>query len=197
MTTTDLSALLAELDAGRTIPGGSALHEVMLETSQQALRITADLNGSYHSPGQVRALLGELTGRPVPESTTVFPPLRSDFGRNLRIGERVFINSGCAVQDQGGVSIGDGALLGHNVVIATLNHAMDPARRADLDPAPVHIGADAWIGANVTILPGVSIGDGAVVAAASVVTRDVPPRTLAMGSPARVVREITPEEPGA
>lgn len=143
MTTTDLSALLAELDAGRTIPGGSPLHEVMLETSQQALRITAELNGSYHSPGQVRALLG------------------------------------------------------HNVVIATLNHAMDPARRADLDPAPVHIGADAWIGANVTILPGVSIGDGAVVAAASVVTRDLPPRTLAMGSPARVVREITPEEPGA
>ncbi|MCB0887051.1 MAG: sugar O-acetyltransferase [Propionibacteriaceae bacterium] len=162
----------------------------MHRVSQGALRITAELNGSYHDEAGVRALLSELIGAPVPDSVVVFPPFRADFGRNIRIGEGVFINSGCAFQDQGGVTIGDGALIGHNVVIATLNHGLDPAKRADLIPAPVVVGAGAWIGSNATILPGVTIGDGAVVAAASVVTRDVPPRTIAVGSPARVVRAI-------
>ena len=182
--------VLAELRAGRTIEGGSPLLAVMHRVSQGALRITAELNGSYHDEAGVRALLSELIGAPVPDSVVVFPPFRADFGRNIRIGEGVFINSGCAFQDQGGVTIGDGALIGHNVVIATLNHGLDPAKRADLIPAPVVVGAGAWIGSNATILPGVTIGDGAVVAAASVVTRDVPPRTIAVGSPARVVRAI-------
>ena len=105
----------------------------------------------------------------------------------------MFVNSGCRFQDQGGVSIGDDALIGHNLVVATLNHPVDPSRRADLVPAPVTIGRNVWIGANVTILPGVTIGEDAVVAATSLVTRDVPAGMLVMGSPARVVRPVTEE----
>ena len=185
-----LDDLLADLDAGRTITADSPLHAVMHEVSQQALRITAELNGSYHEPARVRELLAELTGRPVDESVTVFPPFSSDFGKNIRLGKRVFINSGCRFQDQGGIVIGDDCLIGHNAVLATLNHDLDPSRRADMHPAPIVIGTNVWLGANVTVLPGVTIGDNAVVGAASVVTKDVPADSVVVGSPARVVRSL-------
>jgi acetyltransferase-like isoleucine patch superfamily enzyme len=182
--------LVAELNAGRTIAGGSPLHKVMLRASQDALRITAELNGGYHDEAGVRALLSRLTGRTIDDSVTLFPPFHTDFGRNTTIGRDVFINMGCKFQDQGGVTIGDGALIGHNVVIASLNHPLDPAHRADVVPAPVSIGRGAWIGANATILPGVTVGDGAVVAAAAVVTKDVPAGAVVVGSPARVTRMV-------
>lgn len=182
--------LLEALDRGDTIAGGSPLHEVMHATSQEALRIAAELNSAYREPDDVRALLARLTGREVDESVTLFPPFTSDFGRNIRLGERVFINSGCRFQDQGGITIGEDCLIGHNVVIATLQHGIDPARRADLLPAPVVLGRNVWLGANVTVLPGVRIGDDAIVGAGSVVTRDVPAAAIAVGSPARVVRGI-------
>lgn len=180
--------LIAALDSGRTILGGSELHAVMHAASQAALRVTGELNGGYHEPAVVRALLARLTGRDVDESVVLFPPFSADFGRNIRLGKRVFINAGCAFQDQGGITIEDDALIGHNVIIATLNHGLAPTRRADLHPAPVLIGRGAWIGSRSTILPGVTIGPGAVVAAASVVTRDVRANSVVMGTPARIVR---------
>lgn len=189
--TASLAELLAELDAGHVIPGGSALHRAMHAQSQVALRITSALNGSYHEEVAVRALLSELIGAPVDDSVGLFPPFHTDFGRNIRIGRDVFINMGCTFQDQGGITLGDGALIGHNTLIATLDHDMDPARRADMIPAPVSIGSGVWIGGNCTILPGVSIGDGAVIAAGSLVTRDVQPGMLAMGRPARETRPVS------
>ena len=186
----DLAALLTALAAGEVVPAGSPLLAAMHRTSQRALRITGELNGGYHEPDRVRELLSALTGRAVPASLTVFPPFRADFGRGITFGEDVFVNSGCAFQDQGGVTIGDGALIGHNVVLATLNHDLDPRRRQDLHPAPVVVGRGAWLGANVTVLPGVTVGEDAVVAAASVVTRDVPAGAVVVGSPARVVRSV-------
>lgn len=186
----ELDDLLKAMHAGQTITGDSPLHEVMHRISQEALRITGELNGGYHEPARVRDLLVQLTGKPVDESVTVFPPFYSDFGKNITLGDRIFINSGCKFQDQGGVVIGDDCLIGHNTVIATLNHDLKPSRRADMHPAPVVVGRNVWIGSNVTILPGVTIGDNAVVAAASVVTKDVPENTVVVGSPARVVRTV-------
>lgn len=186
----ELHDLLEALNAGRTITGDSPLHQVMHQVSQDALRITGELNGGYHEPGRVRELLAELMGKPVDDSVTVFPPLYSDFGKNISLGKRIFINSGCKFQDQGGVSIGDDGLIGHNTVLATLNHDLDPRCRADMHPDPIVIGRNVWIGSNVTVLPGVSIGDNSVVAAASVVTKDVPENSIVVGSPARVVRSL-------
>lgn len=186
----DLNDLLEALDTGQTITGDSPLHAVMHQVSQDALRITAELNSSYHEPAQVRELLGALIGSPVDESVTVFPPFYSDFGKNITLGERIFINSGCKFQDQGGVVIGSDSLIGHNAVLATLNHDLAPGKRADMHPAPIILGCNVWIGSNVTILPGVTIGDNAVVAAASVVTKDVPENAIVVGSPARVVRSV-------
>lgn len=184
------NTLLEALNAGRTITGDSPLHAAMHQASQEALRITGELNSGYQEPARVRELLGRLTGRPIDDSVTVFAPFYSDFGKNITLGKRVFINAGCTFQDQGGVSIGDDCLIGHNVVLATLNHDLAPDRRSDMHPAPITIGRNVWIGANATVLPGVTIGENAVVAAASVVTKDVPGNSVVVGSPARVVRTI-------
>lgn len=186
-----LDNLLEALNAGCTITGGSPLHAVMHRVSQEALRITGELNSGYQEPERVRELLGQLAGKPVDESVTVFPPFYSDFGKNITLGKRIFINSGCKFQDQGGVLVGDDCLIGHNTVLATLNHGLAPSRRADMHPAPIVIGRNVWLGSNVTVLPGVTIGDNAVVAAASVVTKDVPENSVVVGSPARVVRTLT------
>lgn len=187
----DLDDLLEALNARNTITGDSPLHAVMHRLSQEALRITGELNGAYHEPGRVRELLGQLIGKPLDESVTVFPPFYSDFGKNITLGKRIFINSGCKFQDQGGVTIEDDCLIGHNTVFATLNHDLAPSRRADMHPAPISIGRNVWIGSNTTILPGVTIGENAVVAAASVVTKDVPAGAIVVGSPARVVRMVS------
>ncbi len=164
----------------------------MHHASQEALRITAELNAAYHSPARVRVLLSELTGTPVDDTVTVFPPLSTDFGKNLRIGKRVFINAGCRFQDQGGITIGDDCLIGHNVVLATLNHDLDPSHRGDLHPAPITLGRNVWVGANVTILPGVTVGDNAVIGAGSLVNKSIPANAVAVGTPAKVIRSVTP-----
>ena len=181
---------LKAMATGDTITGGSPVHEAMHRLSQETIRITLDLNTHYHTPDEVVALMSELTGKAVDESFRLFPPFFTDCGKNTVIGKRVFVNSGCKFQDQGGLTIGDDVLIGHNCVIATLNHAMDPERRADMVPAPVKIGNKVWIGSNATILPGVAIGDGAIIAAGAVVTKSVPPRTVAAGVPAKIIKSI-------
>ena len=136
----------------------------------------------------------KLIGKPVDESFTFFPPFYTDCGKNITVGKHVFLNVGCKFQDQGGIFIGDETLIGHNVVLATLNHAMEPEDRATMIPAPIHIGKRVWIGSNATVLPGVTIGDGAIVGAGAVVTKDVPGNTVVGGVPARVLRKIGKED---
>ena len=190
----DLQEFLKYLNSGQPVKNGSEVHMFMHTVSQEALRCTAEINRGYHTPEELRTLFSRLTGRPVDESFRVFPPFYTDCGKNLHIGKNVFFNMGCKFQDQGGIFIGDGTLIGHNVVIATLNHAMAPQDRGTMIPAPVHIGSRVWIGSNATILPGVTIGDGAIVAAGAVVTRDVPESTIVGGVPARMIRTIREED---
>lgn len=190
----ELDEFLAHLNSGAPVQGGGEAHQFMHGVSQEALRITAEINGSYHKPEQLRALFSQLIGQPVDESFALFPPFYTDCGKNIHIGKHVFINTGCKFQDQGGIFIGDGTLIGHNVVLATLNHAKSPMDRSTMIPAPIHIGKRVWIGSNATILPGVTIGDGAIVAAGAVVTKDVPENTIVSGVPAKVMRTISEEE---
>lgn len=190
----ELDAFLQHLNSGKTVENGSEPHLFMHRASQEALRLTAEINGSYHTPEELRGLFSQLTGQPVDESFSLFPPFYTDCGKNIHIGKQVFINMGCKFQDQGGIFIGDGTLIGHNVVLATLNHAMQPERRSDMLPAPIHIGKRVWISSNATVLPGVTIGDGAVVAAGAVVTKNVPANTVVGGVPAKAIRHIYEEE---
>ena len=164
------------------------------ELFQEAVRIGMELNTKYHTPEELREIMGRLIGKQVDRSFRMFPPFYTDFGKNITIGKDVFINSGCHFQDQGGIEIGDGALIGHNVVLATINHDLNPKENRKNHYAAIKIGAHVWIGSNATILPGVTIGDYAVVAAGAVVTREVPAMTVVGGVPARVLKTIQEEE---
>ena len=161
---------------------------------QEAVHIGMELNTKYHTPEELREIMGRLIGKQVDRSFRMFPPFYTDFGKNITIGKDVFINSGCHFQDQGGIEIGDGALIGHNVVLATINHDLNPKENRKNHYAAIKIGAHVWIGSNATILPGVTIGDYAVVAAGAVVTQDVPAMTVVGGVPARVLKTIQEEE---
>ncbi len=190
----ELQEFLAHLNRGETVEGGSEIHQFMHAVSQEAIRLTGQLNEGYHSPEEIRELFAQIIGKPVDESFGLFPPFYTDCGKNLTVGKQVFINSGCRFQDQGGIILGDGALIGHNVVLATLNHDEDPDRRATMHPAPIIIGKNVWIGANATVVPGVTIGDGAIVAAGAVVTKDVAANVIVGGVPARVIRVLKGDE---
>lgn len=186
----ELEKFLNHVNQGLPVEGGSAVHQYMTKLAQDAMRITSQLNNSYHEPEEIRALFSKLIGKPVDSSFCMFPPFYTDCGKNITVGKNVFINSGCRFQDQGGIYIDDGALIGHNVVLATLNHALDPKERGTTIPEPIFIGKNVWIGANATILPGVKVGDGAVIAAGAVVTKNVPPRAVVGGVPAKILKVI-------
>lgn len=162
----------------------------MDEMSNEARRVTFRLNAEFHTQEEVRALLSEIMGYSVPDTLRVFPPFYTDFGKNIHIGENVFINACCHFQDHGGVTLGDGCQIGHNVVFATFNHGLEPENRRFTYPAPIVLGRNVWVGSNATILQGVTIGDNSVVAAGAVVTRDVPADTIVGGVPARVIKHI-------
>ena len=179
-----------EIKKQQYIIAGSAMHLHMHEAADNARKITSQINNSYHPMSELRQLFSELIGREVDDKFGLFPPFYADYGKNIILGKGVFINEGCCFQDQGGIEIGDDVLIGQQVVIATLNHDLNPEKRSNMMPKPVKIGNKVWIGAHATILAGVTIGDNAVVAAGAVVTKDVPANVVVAGVPAKVIKEI-------
>lgn len=161
---------------------------------QEAIKITMEMNNSYHTPEELREIMSGLIGKQVDDTFRLFPPFYTDFGKNISIGRDVFINSGCHFQDQGGITIGDGSLIGHNVVLATINHALSPSQKRKNHYAPITIGSNVWIGSNAVILQGVTIGEWAVVAVGAVITKDVPPYTVVGGIPAKVIKKVEESE---
>lgn len=178
------------MQKGTYVEAGSEIFEAFHKYSQEALKITSEINSKYNPPEKIRELFSKLTESEIDETFGLFPPFYTDCGKNIKIGKNVFINACCRFQDQGGIEIGDGSLIGHNTTIATLNHDFNPAKRQNLTPRPVKIGKNVWIGSDCTILPGVGIGDGAIIGAGSVVTKSIPANTIAVGNPARVIKEI-------
>lgn len=190
----ELQEFLDVLNRGERVVNNSEVHRFMSAAAFEVMKLTSQLNDGCHDLAEIQVLFSKIIGKNVDETFALFPPFYTDFGLNITVGKDVFINSGCHFQDQGGITIGDGSLIGHNVVLATLNHEMDPHHRKDMHPAPIVIGKHVWVGANVTVTPGVTIGDGAVVAAGAVVTRDVLAYTVVGGVPARVIKTIPCEE---
>ena len=186
-----LEEYLNYVNEEKRIVGGSPEHIFMTEKLNEALRITHKINNEFHTPDEIQELFAKLTNTELNETLNVIPPFNTDFGKNIHIGQRVFINSGCKMQDQGGIYIGDDVLIGHNACLLTLNHEMDPENRADMHPKPIHIEDKAWLGSNVTVLPGVTIGEGAIVAAGAVVTKDVDSNTIVGGVPAKIIKMIS------
>ena len=184
----ELKGLLEHFNNGDTLGEDPAVLELMRFYCREAQKITMEINTKYHEPEELADLFSKLIGKPVGEGFGLFPPFYTDFGKNITIGRNVFINADCKFQDQGGIFIDDGALIGHAVVLATLNHDFAPEKRQQLHPAPIHIGKNVWIGSNATVLPGVTIGDNAIIAAGAVVTKDVEPSRVVGGVPAKVIK---------
>ena len=161
----------------------------MPEIVNRAIKLSAELNTST-DVDQTRGRLSNIIGYQIDKSTTVFAPFYTNFGRFTKIGKNVFINHACTFLDMGGITIEDEVQIGPRVNLITENHPLDPANRKALICKPIVIKRNAWIGAAATILPGVTIGENAVVAAGAVVSRDVPANTIVGGVPAKIIKAI-------
>lgn len=165
------------------------IHDIVAENAP----LIAKLNQGYLPPDEVRSVFREFTRSGIDETLVVNLPFFCDFGRHIRIGKNVFINTGAMFTDLGGIVIEDDVLIAPMVKILTINHPENPAERRGLILKPVHIKKNAWIGAGATILGGVTIGRNAIVAAAAVVTKDVPDNAVAAGIPAKTIKTINPK----
>lgn len=186
----EMESLQRLLHSSTRVEGGSPEHMAMSRRAYDVRRLLMDLNCNYHTHDEIVELFSEITEKPVDPSFGLFPPFYTEFGKNITVGRNVFINAGCQFQDHGGIVLEDGVLVGHNTVIATLNHDQDFRRRSSLIPKPVRICRDVWIGAGCVICPGVTVGEHSIVAAGAVVTKDVPPDVVVAGVPARVIKRL-------
>lgn len=180
------------MDERHWIKTGTPESRAMFERVKVATRLTARL--SDHTLDDAEAIqkaFEELIGKPVGAGFTLIPPFYADYGLNITVGRTVFIGSHCAFTGHAPIDIADDVMIAHKVNLVTAGHPVEPGRRREyITAAPIAIDANVWIGAAATVLPGVHIGAGAVVAAAAVVTNDVPPATLVAGVPATVVKEL-------
>lgn len=146
------------------------------------------LNHTEPTPEKMAEAFQDLFEGAYPEGVTILTPAQIDFPKQMRFGKNVFINHSLTCMSIGGIDIGDNVQIGPHVTIVTDNH--DFENRYVLRCKRVRIGSNAWIGANATLMPGVTVGENAIVAGGSVVTKDVPANTVAGGNPARVLKAL-------
>ena len=186
-----IDELLAWFDNGGSFGDDPEIVSSMRTYIQENRRLLYEMNNGWHEDqNEITELFTRITAKPVGQGVRIETPFHTDFGKNITLGNNVFINAGCKFQDQGGIVIGDGTFIGHNTVLATLDHDIDPDKRYMLHPSPIHIGNKVWIGAGVVITKGVTIGDNSIIAAGAVVTHNIPANVIAAGVPAKVIKEI-------
>ena len=159
--------------------------------AHRGMRLADEYQRAVLADGDGRAVLAELLGT-LGDETHITPPLSVDYGENLHVGARTFINNNLTALDVAAITIGDDCQIGPNVQLLTPTHPIEPQPRRDkLEAAkPITIGDNVWLGGGVIVCPGVTIGSDSVIGAGSVVTRDIPARVVAVGNPARVIREL-------
>jgi|SRR5579859_272499 len=162
---------------------------------ERAMSITPALNRlTYADIDDIRSMFENLTARKVGEQFRLIPPFYTDCGKNIHVGDRVFINQNCTFYALADIIINDDVLIGPNVSLITSEHPVAPSqRRAYLLGKPITIERGVWLAAGATVIGGVTIGENSVVAAGSVVTRNIPPNTLVAGNPASIIRSIEGE----
>ncbi|MFE3145542.1 DapH/DapD/GlmU-related protein [Streptomyces sp. NPDC059218] len=165
--------------------------QAMAERVLQATELTSRLNVLPFDDEAGKAELFErILGKPLPPRVTIYPPFYTDHGFNLDLAERVFINQNCTFLDYAGIRLGERVMIGPKATFITMGHPVDPGeRRLYLTGAPIDVAENVWIGAGATVLPGVTIGRDAVIAAGAVVADDVPPASLVTGDKATVRRQ--------
>lgn len=184
--------LLKKIQGIEILPN-SYIYDEIHELKANNEQLTMEMNESYHTAEEMRIYLEKITGRRIDPSVTVSQPFYTDFGKHISFGKDIFINQNVTFVDLGGIVIEDRVLIGPMCRIISVNHLVDPEKRRGLSVASVKIEENAWLGANVTILPGVTVGKNSIVAADSTVTKDVPQNVIVAGSPARIIKEIREE----
>lgn len=176
--------------AGEMVSPNDEGYDELIADIFDTMKTAAELNTGYRSPEEVHEFMDRILGKPLPKTTTVLPPFYVDYGKPVTIGERCFIQQCCTFFGRGGITIGNDVFIGPKCNLITINHDPDPENRSATFGRPIVIEDKVWIGINSTILPGVTIGYGAIVGAQSVVTKDVPPMTIVAGNPARIIKKI-------
>ena len=159
-------------------------HDLRRKLVQQNQRLLQNLNTQRHCSCEVRQLVSEIIGQKIAASIEIRLPFYSDYGHNIKLGKRVFINANVMMVDLGGITIENDVLIGPGAYLISVNHKLDPQHRKELELKPVVIKQNAWIGAKATILPGVMVGKNAVV------TKDVPANTVVAGNPAKIIKKL-------
>ena len=172
-----------------TVSSSDAEAYKLREASFATKKLLVQLNNSYDA-AEIRDLLSQITKSEIDESVAVFTPFYVNYGKNTKIGKHVFINFNCVFLDLGGITIEDNVLIAPKVSLLSEGHPVSPTERQSLVPGHIHIKKNAWIGAGATILPGVTIGENAVVAAGAIVSKDVPANTVVGGIPAKQIKNI-------
>jgi len=183
---------MSHADGTKIIHRSTPESAAMLSNVKRAMAITAALNRlTFNDADEIRALFGQLIGKKVDESFLLIPPFYTAGGDEIRVGHNVFINQNCTFYDLGGLDIADDVMIGPNVSIIAASHPLEPSRRRGATIGkPIVIERNVWIAAGATIIGGVTVGENSVVAAGSVVTKDVPPNTLVGGNPAQIIRSL-------
>ena len=181
--------IFSRLKSGETISANDPEAYRMREASFEIKKILVQMNNSSNHD-EIRSLLSQITDTEIDESVTVFTPFHINYGKHTKIGKNVFINFDCVFLDLGGITIEDNVQIAPKVSLLSEGHPIESENRHSLTVGHIHIKKNAWIGANATILQGVTIGENAVVASGAVVSKDVPDNTIVGGIPAKVIKTI-------
>ncbi|MTD42022.1 sugar O-acetyltransferase [Erwinia sp. CPCC 100877] len=184
-----MTPLLAKITGIEILKDSPLFAEIHREKAGNE-QLIAELNNHYHDEKETLAICEKIIGRSIADSTTISLPFYTDFGKHIFLGKDIFINKNVMFVDLGGIYLEDRVLIGPSARLITVNHLMEPEKRRGIFVKPIHVKENAWIGANATILPGVTIGKNAVVAADATVTKDVADNVIVAGSPAKVIKEI-------
>ncbi|MBO0422244.1 acetyltransferase [Enterococcus plantarum] len=190
MTDSDLQKKIVGKEILKDSPLFNEIHLIKKENEQLIMM----LNAQYYPNEEILQYLEKITGQTIASSVTVSQPFYSDFGKHITFGKDIFINQNVTFVDLGGIMIEDQVLIGPGSRLITVNHLISPKNRRGIKVEPIRIKKNAWLGTNVTVLPGVTVGENSIVAADSTVTKDVPDNVIVVGSPAKVIRKIEEEE---
>lgn len=180
--------------SGEMVSPSEPGYELLIAEIYKTMQTATEMNGgTWQSVEDTHAYMERILQKPMPKSSTVLPPLYIDYGKPVTIGERCWIQQCCTFFGRGGITIGNDVFIGPKVNLITINHDPDPDNRSATYGKPIVLEDKVWIGINATILPGVRVGYGAIVAAGAVVTKDVPPMAIVGGNPAKIIKMIEPK----
>ncbi|MFM0816926.1 sugar O-acetyltransferase [Streptococcus suis] len=179
------------IDSDRLVPEKDGLRQLISNIQRENQPLVQELNTSIQTVESTRKIIEKLTLEKIDKSVVINTPFQTDFGRHIHFGKDIYINKDVFMVDLGGIYIEDKVLIGPRAKLISVNHPLKAEDRHKLELKSVRIQENAWIGADATILPGVTIGKNAVVAAGAIVTKDVPDNSLVAGVPAKIIKNLS------